>query len=318
MRAQVLAGLSTVAQAQLGCFTREQARQHKVSDYQLRTLTSEGVIEKAAPRVFRFAATPATWLQKVMIACLDGGPDCHASHRTAGALHRYPGFRMEGIIEVLVPMHVRHRRKEVIVHHTRSFPEIDRTRVGAIPVTSPARTLIDLGAVLPAHLVEEAFDGAERDKRVSRYRVEARYRDLRAPGRNGIGAMTQILAQREAVRRIPRSVLERRFRRVCERAGLPVFVTAFVLDIEGEIFELDFASPALRLGIETDGHGSHATRSERAADADRQNKLEDAGWTIRRLTYEQIMFDEPHVVKTVKRAIRACETRAALMAEGEA
>ena len=95
-------------------------------------------------------------------------------------------------------------------------------------------------------------------------------------------------------------------------------MTSFVLNIEGEIFELDFASPGLRLGVETDGHGSHATRSERAADADRQNKLEDAGWTIRRLTYEQIMFDEPHVVQTVKRAIKACEARAALMAKGEA
>jgi hypothetical protein len=318
VRAQVLAALSSLAETQLGCFTREQARRQNVSDYQLRALARDNVVEKAAPRVYRFTATPATWLQKVMVASLDGGPDCHASHRTAAALHRYPGFRLDGIIEVLVPMHVRHRRKDVIVHHTRSFPEIDRTKVGAIPVTSPARTLIDLGAVLPAHLVEEAFDGAERDKRVSRYRVESRYKDLRAPGRNGIGAMTQILDQREAVRRVPRSVLERRFKRICERAGLPMFVTAFVLNIGGEIFELDFASTGLRLGIETDGHGSHATRSERAADADRQNKLEDEGWTIRRLTYEQIMFDEPHVVQTVKRAIKACEVRAALMAKDEA
>lgn len=305
MRAQIIAQLSSFAGSQLGCFTRQQAREKEISDFQLRTLVRAQVIERMTPRVFRFVATTPSWHQAVMIACLDGGPECHASHRTAAALHRCDGFRREGIIEVLVPMEVRHRRKDVIVHHTRSFPAIDRTKIGAIPVTSIARTLIDLGAVLPADVVEEALDSAERDRAVGRGLIERRYKELRAPGRNGIGAMTQILDQREAVRRIPRSVLERRFKRICERAGLPVPVTRFVLNLDGEIFELDFALVELRLGIETDGHGSHATRRQRASDHDRQNKVQDAGWTIRRLTYEQIMFDEPHVIATLKRALES-------------
>ena len=116
----------------------------------------------------------------MLIAVYDGGPECLASHRAAAALHRYDGFA-PGVIEVLVPMHVFHRRKNVIVHHTRSLPEIDRDRVGPIPVTSMARTLIDLGAVASADQVEEAFDGAERDRLVNRTQVQRRYEQLRAP-----------------------------------------------------------------------------------------------------------------------------------------
>ena len=122
---------------------------------------------------------------------LDGGAECFASHRTAAVLYGFDGFG-PGVIEVLVPMRVLHLRKGVVVHHSRLLSAVDRARVGVIPVTSRVRTLIDLGAVVSAGRVEEAFDGAERDRLVRREQVEARYRALRAPGRDGIGAMTQV------------------------------------------------------------------------------------------------------------------------------
>ena len=59
-------------------------------------------------------------------------------------------------------MRIRHIRKDVLVHHTRSLTESDRGLVGVIPVTSPSRTLIDLGAVASAAVVEEAFARGEK------------------------------------------------------------------------------------------------------------------------------------------------------------
>jgi len=232
----------------------------------------------------------------------DGGPECLASHRAAAALHRFDGFA-PGVIEVVVPMHVFHRRKNVIVHHTRSLPEIDRDRVGPIPVTSKARTLIDLGAVASADQVEEAFDGAERDRLVKRIQVVRRYEQLRAPGRNGVGAMTQVL--RDRMERVPRSVLERRMLRLLERAGLPRPVVAHRVQLsETTAYELDFAYLEPRLALEVDGHGSHATRRQRAADNVRQGRLEDANWMVRRFTYEQVMYDPSSVAATVRDALR--------------
>ncbi len=294
--------LSAVASGQLGLFTRSDARRQNVSGDQLRRLAHRGIVERVTPQVFRFTASARSWHQDVLAACLDGGTECVASHRTAAVLHEFDGFE-PGVIEVLVPMHVRHRRKNVIVHHTRDLPAIDRTRVGRIPVTTKARTLIDLGAVAPADRVEEAFDGAERDRAVRRGIVEGRYASLRAPGRNGIGAMTQILRDRVAIERVPRSVLERRMRRLLTSAGLRQPIARYRTRLpDGTRYEIDFAYVEERIAIEVDGHGSHATRRQRAADNVRENALSDVGWTFRRFTYEQVVRES----SAVAAAIRAC------------
>jgi hypothetical protein len=240
-----------------------------------------------------------------LIAVLDGGPECLASHRTAAALHGFDGFAAD-VIEVLLPMNVYHRRMNAIVHHTRSLTSADRSRVGVIPVTSRARTLIDLGAVVSAEAVENAFDCAERDRQMIRGEIEARYGDLRARGRNGIGAMTQILSERVASDRVPRSILERATLRLLHRAGLPRPVGCFRVALSGgKVYELDFAYVSRRLGLEVDGHGSHATRRQRAADNVRANELGDHGWRLRRFTFEQVMHQPASVAAAVRAALEA-------------
>ena len=308
--ANSLQALSAVAARQLGLFTRRDAKAAELSDGQIRRLVGRGLVERVTPGVFRFAGSPRSWHQDVLVACLDGGNECVASHRTAAVLHGFDGFRPD-VVEVVVPMTVRHRRKNAIVHHTRDLPAADRVRIGSIPVTSRARTLIDLGAVVPPDLVEEAFDGAERDGLVRRDQVGSRYAALRAPGRNGIGAMTQILAGRSAKERIPRSVLERRMRRLLSAAALPMPVGNYRVRLPaGVVYEIDLAYVDLLLGIELDGHGSHATRRARAGDNVRGNALETAGWTLRRFTYEQVMHEPALVTTTVRDAVAAARRRA--------
>jgi hypothetical protein len=295
--------LTAKAATQYGVVSAADAAAIKVTRPQLRRLAHSGVLERVARSVFRFAGSGASWHQSVLIAVFDGGPECVASHRTAAALHGFDGF-VPGPIEILVPMHVFHRRKHVIVHHTRSLPAVDRARVGPIPVTSKARTLIDLGAVTSADRVEEALDAAERDGEVRRDHLVARYAALRRPGRNGIGAMTHVLRGR--LDRVPRSVLERRVLRLLDRAGLPTpVIRHWVIVSETVKYELDFAYLDVRLGLESDGHGAHATRRQRAADNVRQARLEDAGWSIRRFTYEQVMYESSAVVAMVRAALRS-------------
>ena len=291
--------LSRVAAKQLGLFTRRDAANAHISEQQIRRLVTQGVAQRVSPRVFRFSATSQSWHQDVLAVCLDGGPECVASHRTAAALHGFDGFA-PGVIEVLVPMTVRHRRRNVIVHHTRSLTDADRTRVGLVPVTTEARTLIDLGAVAPADVVEEAFDAAERDGAGKRQEVERRYDELRSRGRNGIGAMTHILEARTGPI-VPRSVLERRFLRLLAADGLPTPVVGHRVRLkDGTRYELDFAYPAEHLAIEVDGHATHSTRRQRASDNDRANALAGAGWKIRRFTYEQVMYDSATVTRTIR------------------
>jgi very-short-patch-repair endonuclease/predicted transcriptional regulator of viral defense system len=300
--------LSDAGARQLGLVTRADAERIGVGRGRLARLVDRGTLERVGPSVFRFVGSARSWHQDVLRAVLDGGPECLASHRTAAALHGFDGFE-PGVIEVLVPMRVFHRRADVVVHHTRALPATDRATVGAIPVTSRVRTLIDLGAVAPADRVEEALDGAERDGAVRRAHVERRYAALRAPGRNGIGAMTQVLEARLALRNIPRSVLERRMLRLLQRARLPDPVVGHPVRLSSsQPYLLDFAYLDQRLGLEVDGHGTHAKRRERAADNTRMNALENAGWSIRRFTYEQVMHESVAVASTVRAALAGPST----------
>jgi predicted transcriptional regulator of viral defense system len=301
-----LSMLSAKAAKQLSLFTRSQAQSSGLSNKQLRGLVGRGLVEAWAPDVFRFASTPMTWHQTVLAACLAGGPECVASHRTAAALHKLDGFKPGGPVDVLLPANRRLSRADVVVHRTRDLPPEDRTRVGSIPVTTVARTLIDLGAVVSAEMVEEAFDGAERDRRVQRSDVARRYTALRAPGRNGIAAMTHVLPERVPLQRVPWSVLERRFRRISNRAGVAPPLARFRVQLlDGSIVELDFAFVDLLLAIELDGHGAHATRRARRADNRRANALADLGWTLRRFTYEEVMYEPAAVVSAVRSAVAA-------------
>jgi very-short-patch-repair endonuclease len=301
--ATAMVRLSAIASKQFGVVTRDDATRCGLTPGQLRRLVENGVLDRLAPRVFRFAASDRSWHQEVLAAVFDGGPECHASHRTAGALHVYDGFEPD-VIEVVVPMHIFHRRKNVIVHHTRDLPAVDRTRIGPIRVTSRARTLIDLGAVTSADRVEEALDGAERDGRIRRRQLEQRYNALRAPGRNGVGAMTQILGARVDPGGLPQSVLERRLLRLLRRARLAEPTVNHPVRLhDGKKYVLDFAYPDRLLAIEVDGHGTHATRRQRAGDNARINALEDAGWSVRRFTYEQVTNDPEGVVAAIRTAL---------------
>ena len=84
------------------------------------------------------------WLAAVK-AC---GHEADLSHFAAAALFgftewddRYP--------EVTVRSAARRSHPGLIVHRTKTLDPVDRTRERGIPVTAPARTLLDLAAILP-------------------------------------------------------------------------------------------------------------------------------------------------------------------------
>ena len=291
-----------IAATQFGLFTRTQAHEHGVSDRVLQRRVRNGLLEQLSARVYRVAGIPETWEQSVLLACLAGGSQCVASHRTAAALHEYDGFGRSAL-EVTVPRHVRYRSSLAIVHQSKDLSTADVMRLGPIPVTTPERTLIDLGAVTFVERVEEAFDGAERDAIALRDDVRTRHAQVRRQGRNGVGPMASILEDRALT--IPQSVLERRFLRLLMDAELPLpELQHRVVLSTGRVVYIDAAYVDLLLGYELDGHGTHATRAQRAADNRRANDLIDLGWTIQRFTYEQVMREGVSVVRTVRASLK--------------
>jgi very-short-patch-repair endonuclease len=105
---------------------------------------------------------------------------------------------------------------------------------------------------------------------------------------------------------VPASVLERRLLHVLKSAGLPSPVGQHRVERpDGSASYLDFAYVDSRLGIEVDGHATHATRTQRAADADRTNQLSLLGWQVLRFTYEDVTRRPTRVAATIRDALRS-------------
>jgi len=154
-----------------------------------------------------------------MAAVLALGEGAVVSHRTAAALW---GIRpsSSGRVDVTVPARAgRRARAGIAVHRPTRMPVAETTSIDAVPVTTPARTLVDLAEVLPRPGLERALEESER----------LRLFDLRAllevctaqPGRTGACRIRAALSGQEIGDDQTRSELERRFLELCTANGLP-------------------------------------------------------------------------------------------------
>jgi hypothetical protein len=181
------------------------------------------------------------------------------------------------------------------VHRTRLLDPRDFTVRDGIPVTSVARTLLDLGAVLRPSDLGVAIDRAER---LGLFDLDAVVDVLeRANGRRGARALRQaIAAYRPSTQK---SELERCFRRLLEDDP-PIPAPFFNALVEGEAgtHEVDAYWAAERLAVQLDGFEFHRTRRDRERDAASDADLELAGNRVVRFTWDDVTV---HGERTLRR-----------------
>jgi hypothetical protein len=89
---------------------------------------------------------------------------------------------------------LKHGRSDgVILCRTDSLPRKDVTRKGVFPLTSVARTLIDLGATCDEEQVEIALECALRRSLTSVHRLQRRLDELGGYGRRGCRTLRRVL-----------------------------------------------------------------------------------------------------------------------------
>lgn len=259
--------------------------------------------EVVYPRVYRVAGAPDTWDQRLMGACLWGGPDSLVSHRAAALLHSFDAFEARHV-EITVPNQPRSQPRGLTVHRTRGIVPGDRARIRGIPTTSATRTLIDLGAVASVDDVEDALESALRMGLTSIPYLQRRLDLLGGKGRRGAGVLRAVLAVRDATAPPTGSRFETRLNRALRNARLPLPTRQFeIYDAEGFVAQVDFCYPDARLIIEADSYKFHSGRDEWEKDIARRNRLTVAGWRILQITWRRLC-EHPHEV--------AAEIRAAL------
>lgn len=198
-----------------------------------------------------------------------------ASHRTAAWIWELRRGRPE-TFHLTAPTR-RHRTKLAIVHFARLEPD-DRTVVGGIPVTSLARTFLDLAAEEPTHRVQAMLQRAEDRQIFDLRRVESLL--ARAGGHPGRGRLVDALRTFAPQLAVLRSGLERRFLRLVLDAGLPRPATNVV--VGG--YELDCYWEREGFAVELDVYATHGSRHSFERDRERADDLLLVGIEMIRLT----------------------------------
>jgi len=226
------------------------------------------------------------------------------SHCAAAALWGFPGFA-PGSIELSVPR-ARWRARGHIVHRPMPLARADVTKIDGIPVTTVARTLIDIAGVAPAGVLEEALDDALHRKLVTVARLRRRIQETGCRGRRGSGVLADLVGARHASRKVPQSVFETRLLRVLRGAGFPPPAIQHKIRTRAGLAVLDFAYVEHRVAIEADGFQWHSSRQQWDHDRARRNALTVLGWTVIHVTWLQLRDRPDEVVE----AIRAVVSRA--------
>jgi very-short-patch-repair endonuclease len=223
--------------------------------------------------------TPEARILAAVKAC---GPSAVASHRAAAWLYGL----MDEVPrpEVTVVGDGTRLHRGVRIHRTSSLEPVDRRRWRGIPVTSPARTLLDCAAVVPERAVRRLVREAFAQRLVTLEEVVAILRRL-GP-RRGSRRMATVVASGF----VPtRSVLEDVVLDLLDRGGLARPDVNVALRLGGRVVVPDFRWPSAQLVLEADGRAYHDHKIAREDDAARQALLEAHGERVLRVTWEQAM-----------------------------
>jgi very-short-patch-repair endonuclease len=250
------------------------ARQHGVLTTKQLGLTSSAITHRlhtgTLHRVHRgvYAVGHARLSEKgqFMAATLAAGKDAALCGLSA-AVYWQAWRRKVSEIHVLAPRG-RKPKPGFIVHTTRHIHPSDITAHDAIPVTTMARTLVDLTDTLTPHQLANVIHEAAFRNRFNRHATYAAM--ARANGRRNLARLAEALKQEGPG---TRSDLEDRF---LELIGGQPRVNATVAGLE-----VDFELNGLVIEIDGPGHNRPRTRRE---DATRDAILNAAGYSVLRLT----------------------------------
>lgn len=170
--------------------------------------------------------------------------------------------------------------------------DVVRQRDG-LPVTTVARTLVDLADDVTPHQLERICHRAEVLRVLDAGKLDRRLSRGRWRGARSLRSALETLAYADP--QITRSELEERFLGLAADAGLPPPLTN--AQVAGN--EVDFLWPERRLVVETNGVAAHLTPTAFEEDRRRDAALQIAGYRVARFTWRQVVRDPRHVKATL-------------------
>jgi very-short-patch-repair endonuclease len=288
--------IAALAWRQYGAVTRDQLRALGLSDDAIDYRIAVGRLRVIHPGVYAVGHERLVPEGRWLAAVFAGGEGAILSHRSAARL--WDLLPWDGRIEVTTP---HKRRKRLDIHYFRSsVKSFERTAHRALPVTTVAKTLLDLGAVDAAR-VPKALEQADvlqlLDVRELQRLIDEH------PRRPGSRVIRSALAAFAEWRGITRSELEDRFRLMVAEAGLPAPAMNCRLELGALVIEADAVWHDARLIVELDGYTYHRTAAAFERDRLRDRAAVAAGWRVIRITWKQLATASDGVIRDLRRAL---------------
>lgn len=263
----------------------------------LATALRTGRWQQPLPGVVVAHSGPLSQRQRWRAALAYGGSGAVLSYHTAGVLH---GLRVnEARVHITVPHGLHLQSVGFVVVHQSKRPH-EGERVGRLPCTSAARTVVDVAVVTGNRDDVRALVSDAVQRRI----VTVSQLLLAAEGcpRRGSHHLHDALA---AVVAGTRSAGEALFRDLLRRAGVAEPEWNAAVQTTVGRYLVDGLWRAARLAVEIDGARWHLNAAAWERDLRRANALQGTGLRILRFSVRQLMYEPDAVIAAVRAALSA-------------
>lgn len=275
-----------------GTATRAELLGVGLSVEQVRTRIENGSLIPEHAGTYRIGHAAPSQEASYMAATKAGGADTFISGR--------PAAHALGLVKGKVPAPEVTATRQLKIKGLKSSlsatlaPE-DTTRWQGIPITSPARTLVDLAAVLSAEALARACHEAGVKYGTAPRHVEAVLKRRRnAPGAAKLRA---IIAGDQ---KITLSKMERLLLRRLKDEGLPLPQT----NVRAGTRRVDCRWPEYRLTVELNSFAFHNSRKSWESDYQREREARDRGDDFRRFTWTDVFEKPAYMVRELRQLLR--------------
>jgi very-short-patch-repair endonuclease len=282
--------LPRLATSQHGVVSSAQLQAYGLSRAAISRWASAGRLHRILPRVYAIGHAALSIEGRLFAVLLYAGPRAVLSHTTAAwvwSLIETEPTR----IHVTVPGR-RRSLPDVRIHHSR---KVDPVHSLGLPVTSVARTLLDLAGVVTFRQLRRAVAEADYRGLLNADALAA----VLGRGRRGSRALSRALAVHLPELAQTLSVLEERFLELCEMSELPIpRVNAKVGRLRVDALWHDQA-----VVVELDGASAHGGWAAIKRDRDREMALRAKGLRVVRYTWDQVTDRPDEVAADLRRLL---------------
>jgi predicted transcriptional regulator of viral defense system len=280
-----------------------------VSPKKLRTLTGSGALVRIRQGVYA-TRSAVDWaagdpvrnhVLQVIAARTWAGQDAVASHHSAAVLHRLDLLKSppSGTVTVTLPAQRRWSRPQAagVVFRSADLPPEHLTRLYNLPVTTPARTVIDLARTLPFMEAVVVADSALHAEKTTTPELRRTLDSCaRWPGVTRARRVVAFADERAG------SALESAARVVFDEFGLDPPELQVTIHLPGHAFLADFFWRDPGVIAEADGLAKYADRGDLAGQFQRDRLLRDAGYKVVHFTWRELFKTPALVITRIRQA----------------